>query len=332
MTEIVAASSPGKIVLSGEYAVLDGAPATCMAVDRRARVTIARHDEPFHRVIAPGFSEEEGRFVTESGQIKWLSGGKSYKLLEQIWNEIDACPDAQLSLTLNTREFLDSESGDKFGIGSSAALATALASALCAIMAPDDDAVSVARRAHRKFQGNTGSGVDIASSSLGGLIEFRMNAAEHLQIEWPDGLVFAVLWSKVPSETAEKLHQLTHYTNQASREALKSAAEETASAWRSGSGEKVLQEYGQYIDTLRRFDNDHELGIFEAGHGALTDAAKEKGVVYKPCGAGGGDVGIVLADDPTALASFVASPVAAGFALLDITIDRVGVELCGDGR
>ena len=36
----IRASAPGKIVLSGEYAVLDGAPAICAAVDRRAAVTI----------------------------------------------------------------------------------------------------------------------------------------------------------------------------------------------------------------------------------------------------------------------------------------------------
>jgi phosphomevalonate kinase len=30
----ITASAPGKLVLSGEYAVLDGAPAICVAVDR----------------------------------------------------------------------------------------------------------------------------------------------------------------------------------------------------------------------------------------------------------------------------------------------------------
>jgi phosphomevalonate kinase len=35
-----AASAPGKLILTGEYAVLFGAPALVMAVDRRATVQI----------------------------------------------------------------------------------------------------------------------------------------------------------------------------------------------------------------------------------------------------------------------------------------------------
>jgi mevalonate kinase len=36
------ARAPGKVMLSGEYAVLDGAPALVMAVDRYASATAAR--------------------------------------------------------------------------------------------------------------------------------------------------------------------------------------------------------------------------------------------------------------------------------------------------
>ncbi len=39
----VIADAPGKLVLLGEYAVLEGAPGLVVAVDRRARVVLEQH-------------------------------------------------------------------------------------------------------------------------------------------------------------------------------------------------------------------------------------------------------------------------------------------------
>ena len=50
MTEV--ASAPGKIVLAGEYAVLWGAPAICMAVDRRAVAKVGPLTDGECRVIS----------------------------------------------------------------------------------------------------------------------------------------------------------------------------------------------------------------------------------------------------------------------------------------
>ena len=51
----VAASAPGKIVLSGEYAVLWDAPAICMAVNRRAVATVSPSDDGECHLVTPGF-------------------------------------------------------------------------------------------------------------------------------------------------------------------------------------------------------------------------------------------------------------------------------------
>lgn len=324
------ASAPGKVVLAGEYAVLDGAPAICMAVDRRARATVEAHDQNWHRVVAPGFTSTEGRFVTPAGGIEWLAGGDSYPLFEQLWREVGAAPTEHTSYTLDTEDFLDVESGTKIGIGSSAALAVALATSLCATIAPNIDAGQVARVAHRKFQGNAGSGVDVACSLLGGLIEYRMDREEQTQLDWPDGLAFALLWSGVPSSTAEKLRRLEINGAQRSRFDLGEAAERMAIAWSSGSVRQILDGYQTYTDTLRVFSIDHDLGIFDAGHGALVDAAKEMGLTYKPCGAGGGDVGVVLGGDEAAIAAFVVSPVVSGFVQLDAAVDFCGAQIVRD--
>ena len=63
------ASAPGKFVLSGEYAVLDGAPAICVAVDRRAVVTIETHGGDHsivtraERAVLEGDDPEVGRGI-----------------------------------------------------------------------------------------------------------------------------------------------------------------------------------------------------------------------------------------------------------------------------
>ena len=81
----ITTSAPGKFVLSGEYAVLDGAPAVCVAVDRRARVSIGPHEGDHCVVQAPGFSAEVGQFSVDSGGLNWLAGRNDYALFEAVW-------------------------------------------------------------------------------------------------------------------------------------------------------------------------------------------------------------------------------------------------------
>ncbi|MBT6210275.1 MAG: hypothetical protein HOI35_09675, partial [Woeseia sp.] len=47
---------PGKAVISGEYAVLVGAPAIAVALDRRAVVTVETVTADYHVVSTPGFA------------------------------------------------------------------------------------------------------------------------------------------------------------------------------------------------------------------------------------------------------------------------------------
>ena len=80
----IVASAPGKVILSGEYAVLDGAPAVCVAIDRRARVTVEYNDEDHHVVAAPGHAESTARFRVADGVVEWLAGGEDLKLVEDL--------------------------------------------------------------------------------------------------------------------------------------------------------------------------------------------------------------------------------------------------------
>lgn len=322
----IAASAPGKFVLSGEYAVLDGAPAICVAVDRRASVVIEPHDGDHHVVRGPGFTTAVGRFSTAPGELTWLDDGRDFGLFEAVWYASRPVRfDGSLAISLDTAAFRDPGSGSKIGLGSSAALAAALATALESL--GGGGAATVAHIAHRQFQGGSGSGADIACCIAGGAIEYRMTQQRSKPVRWPSNLHFSVLWSGVAADTRARIARFADQPASASRSALSSASASVAAAFARENAESILAALGDYTQALLRFDRAHSLGIFDAGHASLAERAAGEGVVYKPCGAGGGDIGVVLATDGASLASFGDVAARSGFARLALNIDPRGAML-----
>ena len=317
----VSASAPGKLVLCGEYAVLDGAPAVCMAVNRRAKVEITTFDGEWHRVSAPGYSSIEGRFVVDGAAIAWSQGADDYRIVDAVWRSVAPVAAGGLSMELDARAFVDEASGMKIGIGSSAALTVALTAALM----HSGDVLEPALRSHRLFQNGAGSGADIATSVSGGLIEYSRQEAAVSRLRWPAGLAYRLIWSGVPASTKAKLETLEMTGYRTSKTALVKAAENMANAWRSAAD--VMSQYPAYIETLQQFSVDHDLGIFDAGHEQLVADAAAAGLVYKPCGAGGGDVGILLGQSHEQLTDFMTGRVGPGCQVLDVELEPDGVLL-----
>lgn len=311
------ASAPGKAVLSGEYAVLDGAPAVCMALDRRVRVTVTPREADWSRISAPGYTSVEGFFRVVGGTVEWLQGAAEFALVDAVLRSIAALCERVVSIEIDSDAFRDRASGEKIGIGSSAALTVALLAALRGT----EDVYADAIDAHRRFQNGAGSGVDIATSLHGGLLEYRMEAAEVVALQWPAGLHYRLVWSGTAADTRARLAQLGGSAESKSRTALVKAAIAMAKAWRSTT--RVLEEYPAYIESLRRFSVDHGLGIFDAGHEELCTKAAAAGLVYKPCGAGGGDVGILLGRSGEQLDDFMSGRQPTPHCELDL----VGVKL-----
>lgn len=296
----VVASAPGKIVLSGEYAVLFGAPAVCMAVTRRAVVTVADSADRECHVTTPGFT-----------------GEGSFAVVDAVYG--DARPAA--TIDLDTRAF--SRDGQKVGIGSSAALTVALAAA----RSNSVDVLAAALDAHAVLQGGAGSGIDVAAAVHGGLIEYEMASRNVRTLPWPDGLLMRVLWTGVPASTGLKLRKLAAQTVRPSRSGLRRAAAQMADAWRSGDTNRILSEYLAYIRVLQQFSVDHDLGIFDAGHEELTDAAMVNNLVYKPAGAGGGDIGVLFGRDEAEFDAFVAEYASRIHGVVSCGLDPDGVRL-----
>jgi phosphomevalonate kinase len=325
MTNAVLASAPGKIVLSGEYAVLDGAPAIVMAVDRRARAKLADDVGTISHIGAPGYTDEIGRFEIVDGDLRWLDGKALFGIVDSVWRVADELrPGAQL-IHLDTFDFIDPERHLKIGIGSSAALTVAL----CAAIKRSTDSgtiMAIAQRAHGDLQGGAGSGVDIACSLNGGLIEYRMEGASVTALDWPEELSYRVIWTGVVASTRDKLRKLKTGMSLPSRDRLVGAAERMAEVWKIGDADRIIAQYRSYNDHLRQFSIDHGLGIFDAGHEEIWRAASDFKLVYKPCGAGGGDVGVVFGTDDAVLDLFIERH-ANGHKLLDCRLSHVGVMI-----
>ena len=318
----VKASAPGKVIIAGEYAVLDGAPVICMAVDRRAHVLVLQNTDGGYVISAPGLSDEARRYASMSECADDLP------LLAAVWQQLAPVSVEHLSIELDSSEFV-SAAGAKIGVGSSAAVAVALTAALGRTVGTSEDIHQLATAAHQQFQGGSGSGVDIACSVAGGVIEFRMGEAESHALDWPVGLHYALLWSGQSSDTGAQLKKLASTKPHPSRADLFIAAEEFAKVWHAGQAAAIVTALGDYTTALQRFDAGHQLGIFAAGHAELAGKSKGSDVVYKPCGAGGGDLGIAVSADRSALDAFLGTASDHGFERIDLAIDTTGVVVEG---
>jgi len=330
---MIAATAPGKAVLSGEYVVLQGAPAIAAAVDRRVHVSLEESAAECHTISAPGYLEGSWSFLlNEAGEFAWqepLPGATTFSLVEEVWKSFDTAQWPSLALVIDTRAFCDAATGLKLGLGSSAAVSVALTAALQKYRAGGSNIETIAMDAHDRFQGGRGSGVDVATSLHGGVLQYRRAATGVHGLDWPTGLHYRYLWSGQAASTAGKLAKLVEGRGQGaesgSMDTLGDLAEDVAAAWSLGDLRQILHTFPAYIDALRQFSVDHDLGIFDAGHEELAQQARDNGIVYKPCGAGGGDIGIVLAASEQAIDEFCERAREQDFHVLDIALENRGV-------
>ena len=331
---MITASAPGKVVLSGEYAVLAGAPALVAAVNRRASCSAAAAAGATWRFTSSGFDGSARHSLEHllAGELvhhddpAYLCQHVLHALV-RLGADMSVLPHA-LAWRLDSAPFY--HAGTKLGLGSSAAITVAFGCALAALSRCTIDVPAALFAAHARSQGGHGSGLDVATSLHGGLMRFRRrdNGRDIATVELSRDVSFVFVSTGTPASTPSQLAQFAAWTRggvPAPLAALCSAAERVAAMVQDGVS--FVRELRAYVSCLIALDTVAGLGIVTPPHRALLHLAQLTGVVYKPCGAGGGDLGMAFTDRPGGLAAFITRAHHAGFAPLPLELDQDGVQV-----
>ena len=294
------AAAPGKLLLTGAYAVLEGAPAIVVAVDRRA--------------VADGSRVEP----SPSAEVRAALGDASAPAVD-----VAALHDA----------------GVKLGLGSSAASLVATLGLRAAERGEDlSDAATRARifadarDAHARVQGG-GSGVDVAASVYGGVLRYQVRGgvADARAIALPERLVVSCFWSGVSARTSDlrarvdALRSRDAASYRARFEALVAASEDAANACDTRGVAAFLSAARAFVSALAALGAAADAPIIPPAFAALDALAIADGAVFLPSGAGGGDVAVHLAAASPSEA-FFAHARTAGMKHLPFVVDREGVR------
>ena len=322
LTELVA-TAPGKLILLGEYAVLEGAPAIVMAINRRAQVGVKRPTKK-NLVTAPEIYDRIVSFmVDEQRNVNWIgvdpSTGVRLELLAQVLAKY--WPGVPVEIETDTSAFY--EDGIKMGFGSSAALTVAASAALNGEKPGLAELVEI----HRAAQEGRGSGFDVAASLYGGVIKFRSKPLEAEPISLPKDLHLRCLWTGHAASTPGFLRGLDGLGPRRSAiDALIDSAE-TEVASLDDSAATWVRAVRNFSKALVRFADETSLPIYSGGHAEVASLAEKTGVAYKPSGAGGGDLGVAISDDPAAMQAFREALRTTSIWVLPVAVDPRGLML-----
>jgi phosphomevalonate kinase len=293
--------APGKLLLSGAYVVLDGAPATVLSVARYA------------------VANASVRAIPKAAEVLRAYGNKP-------------------APSLDLHDLTDGQR--KLGLGSSAAgLVAALAADAYDEGQELEDRVfrkelfEKCFRIHRDVQGG-GSGFDVAAAVWGGFFRYELlgvGKARVTDLLWPAGLSLELYATKTSARTSEFIAQVNAFRG-ASPDvagpmfaALRQAAIRASVAFGEGNIGDILEALTASREILAAIGEASEVPIVLPQVQRLGQLASAEGAVFYPSGAGGGDVCVRLGIGPSSPA-FLAAAAAEGLVPLSLAPDTLGVH------
>ena len=349
----IRATAPGKAVLLGEYAVLEGAPALSMAVDRHAWVEIETCRANECHMAAPQFGIEPVSFAVEpDGRIEWDVSSPGWSRLSRTANlftflyglvtERFGEPGPFRLRVDTTALFLERPEGSvKLGLGSSSAVAVAMDAALRQFAGgqhqPGLSMRSLNRllKPYRRGQDGFGSGIDLATSLCGGVIRYQrgQGPVSVARVSLPENLSLAFVWTGQEASTTEMLRGFQQWRQESpdqSRQLLDAmgrVCETAQTAVSHGDSEALMEQFRDYGRLMGKMGSLAGLAIVSPVHAQIADECERQGLVYKPCGAGAGDLGMVATTEPAKLKSLENWLALQDLPLLALAIDIDGVRV-----
>ncbi len=363
MTEMLRIKVPGKLMVAGEFAVL--APhqkLAVMAVNRFVYASLTKTSQ--NTVILKDFdlpamawSQSDGVVMIHSHDARVRFVEDAMTIVLRYLRECEIIPEP-FTLTINSE--LDDASGIKYGLGSSAAVVTAVVTAILKANLAEDPEPSLtfklAAISHVKTQGN-GSGADVAASAHGGLLEYASFQAEWLlaaygetdtltsllEREWtyfslkpvqlPENIYICIGWTGQAASTArlvDKVLGLRQNDPVLFEQFLadsKTAVADFSRGMEQGDLPLLLEGVRKNRRALDAVGKASGADIETPLLSELCDLAEAHGGAGKPSGAGGGDCGIAFMPSKEKAEALMKAWEASGVKPLDIAICHIGAKV-----
>src|SRR5215467_5833788 len=334
-------SAPGKLFLSGEYAVLWGGTALIAAVGPRLAGWVrARDDSRIHLISATG---------RLNGQASPLGGHWTEPVPAGLLFAacgIDEALRAQgtpaVGFDLVMAPATRTASGEKLGLGGSAQAALIAVELSRVALQGTFDPLKVALLAHSRAQADSGSGADVAAIFVGGLVRYRRYPVDGLAGASAQGQLPSALANAPPVDVrrfaAPKVRLSFAYSGKSagtlaqirSVEASLSAAERQRVKEESDQLGRAVEEAlvgGDFASLSRATESLQRLlsslGPLETeAIRQIVAIARGYGAAAKISGAGGGDGCVLFSPDEDAERELLAGLQSRGFWTTPLSIEE----------
>ncbi len=357
-------SAPGKLMVSGEWAVLEGSKCVVAAVNRRVHSIVDVCDNDISITLDDfciknaGFSWDGKNIVpkqqADAEKLKFtkVSIEVSLRFLQE--KGFDFKPFAIRTYGEETMV-----NGKKVGFGSSAAAVVAIIASILNFYGHSpgkEEIYKLATIAHYFAQGKVGSAFDVAASTYGGIIVYRrFDAAwltkkiegrekiadivkekwlgffvEHMKI--PENLFMAIAWTGESASTSAAIRQMDSFKKSSPGrykelyDSIGNVVKTLIDALKSEDEEKVIVSIKNNRELLSQLTKESGVNIETPELKLLSDIAEKYGAAGKLSGAGGGDCGFAVSFGKEAIEKVKEAWQKAGLYVIDAYIDKDGVR------